>query len=486
MNTPIRRLAFLVFAMFAALLLSTTYIQFVQADDLQERPGNRRTLLESYSRDRGAIVVDGTAVADSRPTDDDLRWLRTYPDGSLYSHVTGYYSFIYGAGAGLERSRNAVLAGTDDSLFYRRVVDLLTGSTPSGAALELTIDPQVQTAAQAALGDRRGAVVALDPGTGAILALVSHPAYDPNSLSSHDLEAVEQAWAQLTQDPAQPLVNRAIAGDLYPPGSVFKLVVTAAALESGRYEPDTLLSGPQTYTLPGTSTVLPNFEGGTCGPTDEVSLADSLRVSCNTSFAALAGELGAEALQDQAQAFGFGQELTIPMAVTPSSYPDEVDDAQLALTGIGQYDVRVTPLQMAMVSAAIANGGVVMEPYLVDTVRDSDLDVLNESGPRELSRGVSEETAQELSDMMVAVVESGSGTAGSVPGVQVAGKTGTAEFGSAGAAHAWFTGFAPADDPQIAMAVIVESATDDWTGESGGRVAAPIGAEILQAGVSDE
>jgi peptidoglycan glycosyltransferase len=482
-NTPIRRLAVVVMLMFAALLLSTTWIQFVQAEDLRETAGNRRTLIESYSRDRGAILVDGTAVARSERTDDELEWLRRYDQATRYAHVTGYYSFTYGAGLGLERARNSVLAGTDDSLFYQRVTDLLTGEPAAGASLEISIDPDVQAAAQQALGDRRGAAVALDPRTGAILAMVSTPSFDPNTLSSHQLAAVDEAFVQLTEDPAQPLVNRAIAGDLYPPGSTYKLVVAAAALESGDYDPDSELEGPRTYTLPGTETDLPNFAGAACDPQDRPTLAESVRVSCNTSFAWLAGELGADALREQSEAFGFGQELQVPMTVTPSSYPEAPDTAQLALTGIGQHEVRVTPLQVAMISAAIANDGVVMDPYLVQTVRNRDLEVIEETDPGQLSRAVSGSTAQALRDMMVSVVESGSGQAAAVPGIQVAGKTGTAEFGTQGAAHGWFTGFAPADDPQIALAVVVESATDDWSGETGGIVAAPIARAMFEAGV---
>ncbi len=484
MNTPIRRLAFLIMAMFTALLLATTWIQFVAAGDLRERPGNRRTLIETYSRERGAILVDGTAIARSERTDDDLRWVRRYDQATRYAHVTGYWSFTYGAGIGLEKARNAVLAGTDDSLFYQRVVDLVTGRQPSGASLELTIDPAVQKAAADALGDRRGAAVAIDPRTGALLALVSRPSFDPNALSSHNLTAVDEAYEQLTQDPAAPLVDRAIAGDLYPPGSTFKLVVAAAALESGDYRADSELDGPRTYTLPGTTTELPNFGGQACDPEDRPTLAYSVQISCNTAFAWLAGQLGADAVRDQAQEFGFGQQIEVPMPVTPSSYPDELDDAQLALTGIGQYDVRVTPLQVAMISAAIANDGALMTPYLVETVRDRDLEVIQETRPRTMSRSVSASTAAALTEMMVSVVEGGSGTLAQIPGVSVAGKTGTAEFGSSGAAHAWFTGFAPADDPQIAVAVIVESATDNWTGETGGQVAAPVAKAMLEAGVA--
>ena len=482
MNSPIRRLAVVVMLMFTALLLSTTWIQFVQAEDLRERPGNRRTLIESYSRDRGAIVVDGTAVARSERTDDELGWIRRYDQATRYAHLTGYFSFTYGAGQGLERAANAVLAGTDDSLFYQRVSDLFTGTPPTGASLELTIDPDVQAAAQEALGDRRGAAVAVDPRTGAILAMVSSPSYDPNAISSHQLAAVDKAFAALDQDPARPLVNRAIAGDLYPPGSTYKLVVAAAALESGDFDPDSELEGGTTYTLPGSSTRLPNFGGAACDPEDRPTLAESVRISCNTSFAWLAGELGPDALREQSEEFGFGQELTVPMPVTPSSYPDDPDPAQVALTGIGQHEVRVSPLQVAMISAAIANGGSVMTPYLVQTVRDSDLEVIDEADPRELSRAVSASTAEALREMMVSVVESGSGTAAAVPGISVAGKTGTAEFGTEGAAHGWFTGFAPADDPRIAVAVVVESATDDWSGETGGAVAAPIARAMFEAG----
>lgn len=483
MNTPIRRLAVVVLAMFTALMVATTWIQFVQADDLRERPGNRRTLIDSYSRDRGAILVDGTAVARSERVDDELEWLRVYDSPNRYSHVTGYHSFTYGAGQGLERARNAVLAGTDDSLFYQRLVDVVTGRPAAGATLELTIDPAVQDAAVAALDGRRGAAVAIDPRTGAILAMVSRPAYDPNALSSHNLTAVDEAYRALEADPERPLVNRAIAGDLYPPGSVFKLVAAAAALESGDFTPDTELEGPVTYTLPGTSTTLPNFGGAACDPEDRPTLAESVQVSCNTSFAWLAGELGADALREQAEAFGFGQTLQVPMDVTASSYPEGIDDAQLALTGIGQHEVRVTPLQVALISAGIANDGVVMTPYLVGTTRNADLEVIDQTDPRTLGRAVSGSTAQALTEMMQLVVERGSGQGAALPGVPVAGKTGTAEFGTNGAAHAWFTGFAPADDPQIAVAVVVESATDNWTGETGGRVAAPVARAMLEAGV---
>lgn len=484
MNSPIRKLAVVVSLMFVALLISTTWIQFFQSDQLREQAGNRRTLLQEYGRERGAILVDGDPIAESEPTGNDLRWIRTYSQGRRYAHISGYYSFTYGAGLGLERSANALLAGSDSSLFYRRLPDLLIGREPTGATLELTVDPRIQQAADEALGDRRGAVVALDPSTGAILALVSHPTYDPNSLSSHNLSAVQSAYEELIADDSRPMTNRATAGDLYPPGSVFKLVVAAAALESGQFDADSELPSPLRYTLPGTETSIPNFGGSSCSGGDTTSLFDSVRVSCNTSFGWLANQLGAEALDQQAEAFGFGQSLQVPLPVTASRYPVDADDAQVGLTGIGQFDVRVTPIQVAMIAAAIANDGQVMTPYLIETVRDKDLSEIDTTRAKEFNQAISPATAEELTAMMVAVVESGSGSQAALPGVQVAGKTGTAEYGENGAAHAWFTGFAPADEPTIAVAVVVESATDDWTGETGGVVAAPIARAVLEAGVN--
>ena len=483
MNSPIRRLSVVVLAMFTALLLSTTWIQFVQADRLRELPNNRRTLIDTYSRDRGAILVDSEPIARSERTDGELEWIRRYDAPTRYAHITGYYSFTYGAGVGLERAMNSVLAGTDDSLFYQRLGDWITGRPATGATLELTIDPAVQEAAIDALGDRRGAAVALDPSTGAILAMVSRPSFDPNVLSSHNLTAVDEAWNQLANDPSQPLINRSIGGDLYPPGSVYKIVVAAAALESGKFRADSELEGPVRYTLPGTSTELPNFGGVACHPEGTPTLAESLQTSCNTSFAWLANELGADALDAQSEKFGFDHALQVPMSVTRSTYPEDPDDAQVALTGIGQYDVRVTPLQVAMISAGVANGGEVMEPHLVAAIRNRDLEVIDRTDPRTLSRAVSGRTAEALTEMMVRVVDQGSGQNAALPGISVAGKTGTAEFGDTGAAHAWFTGFAPADDPQIAVAVIVESASDNWIGETGGLIAAPVARAMLEAGV---
>jgi penicillin-binding protein A len=480
-NAPIRRLAMVVAFMFTCLLLSTTYIQFVQASSLRDKPGNRRTLLANYARERGPILVDGNPVARSEPTNDELKYLRSYTDPELYGQLTGYYSFVYGAGAGIERAEDPLLSGSADALFYRRMVDLVTGRKPQGASVELTIDPAVQKVASDGLGDQTGAVVALNPKTGAILALVSHPTYDPNRLAGHDVKKVQQAYQDLNKDERRPMLNRAIGGDLYPPGSTFKVVTAAAALSSGTYDENTVVPGPATLDLPQTSVNLPNDFRGACGPGGKLTLTRALQISCNTAFGSLGLQLGGNALREQAQKFGFGDDLGIPMPVTPSQVPADMNPPQSAQAAIGQFDVRVTPLQMAMVAAGVANDGVVMKPYLVETVRAPDLDVISTTRPQQLSRAVSADVADQLTRMMEKVVSAGTGSRAQIPGVTVAGKTGTAQHGDGKAPHAWFIAFAPAEDPQVAIAVVVEDGGELGHEGFGGSIAAPIAKRVMQA-----
>jgi peptidoglycan glycosyltransferase len=480
-NNPIRRLSGVVALLFASLLLSSSYISFWQAGDLRDKSGNRRTLLENYGRERGPILVAGAPIARSVATDNELKYRRTYADGALYAPLTGYYSFVYGAGSGVERSADSLLSGASDQLFYRRMVDLVTGRKPKGASVELTVDPGAQRAAADALGDQKGAVVALDPRTGAILAMVSSPTYDPNRLAGHDVKAVQRAYAALNDDPDDPLVNRAIAGDLYPPGSTFKIVTAAAALSTGDYTVESELPGPARLDLPLTSATLPNDFSGACGPGNKVTMLRALEISCNTAFGSLGLTLGGDALREQAAKFGFGERLAIPLNVTPSIVPAGMNPPQSAQAAIGQFDVRVTPLQMAMVSAAVANDGVVMKPFAVRTVRSPELSVLEEGKPQELSQAMSGEVAEQLTQMMQAVVDDGTGTRAQIAGVSVAGKTGTAQQGNDQPPHAWFTAFAPADDPQVAIAVVVEDGGRAGNEAAGGRVAAPIAKRVLEA-----
>lgn len=482
MNKPIRRVSFIVAVLFCTLLFSTTWIQFVTAKSLDARPDNRRTLLESYSRERGAILVAGSPIAKSVPSKDELKFLRTYPKAKLYSQVTGYYSFTYGAGGGLEGAADSLLSGQSDKLFYGRVIDMVTGKAPSGASLELTINPKAQEAADKALGDQRGAVVALDPRTGAILAMVSHPQYDPSTLASHNLKSVRAAWKSLNAaDSGNPMVNRAIGGDLYPPGSTFKLVTAAAALSSGKFTEESQIPGPATLPLPQSSTDLPNDDRKPCGPGNKTTLTHALEISCNTAFGSLGLALGGEALRSQAAKFGFGDALRIPMRVTPSKVPAQMNKPSAAQAAIGQYDVRVTPMQMAMVSAAIANKGTVMSPYLVKDTRNSSLDVIDHTQPEQLSQAISPDIAAALTRMMVAVVQSGTGTPAQISGIQVAGKTGTAQHLKGANPHAWFTAFAPANNPQIAVAVVVEDGGNAGSEAFGGTVAAPIARQVIEA-----
>ncbi|MDP9417864.1 MAG: penicillin-binding protein 2 [Actinomycetota bacterium] len=486
MNRPLRRMAALIVAMFVVLIANVNYVQGFQSEALRRQPGNSRQIFAEYDRQRGPIVVNGRPVARSRATDDRLRYLRRYEPGPLYAHATGYYSFVYGA-VGIEQAENDVLAGTDERLAFRRAVDVVAGREQQGGAVELTLHPRAQRAASTgldALGPgTRGAVVALNPRTGAILALVSRPAYDPNALSSHDGDEIRAAWKRLNGDEAQPLLNRAVSR-AYPPGSTFKIVTAAAALSSGRYTVDGKVPGPAVLDLPLTTRSLPNYDRQPCSPGSRTTtLRQALRRSCNTTFGAVGLELGADALRDQAQRFGFGQPVEVPMKAALSSFPADPDEPQTAISAIGQYDVQATPLQMAMMTAAIGNGGRVMKPHLVDEIAAPDLTSLGRTEPEELSRAVSEEVAGQVRDMMVDVVEEGTGSNAQIDGVRVAGKTGTAQVGGGKKPHAWFVSFAPAEagqDAEVAVAVVVENGAAQAE-VSGNRLAAPIAREVMRA-----
>jgi penicillin-binding protein A len=484
-NGPIRKVAAGCMLLVFLLLANITYVQAIRADELNSRSDNRRVLLDEYAKERGPILVGDEPVALSVETDDEFAYLRQYPVPLVYAPATGYYSSVFGRSA-VERSENDILSGNDDRLFARRLVDLVTNREQRGGTVKLTLNPAAQQAAYDALGDNKGAVVALNPRTGAILAMVSKPSYDPNPLASHSVAEQQAAWQVLQEDPEKPTLNRAIAQTL-PPGSVFKIVTAAAALESGRYEPDSLIPGPAEYDLPQSTVDLPNQSGEPCGsgPDELTTLTNALRVSCNTAFAYLGNDLGDDALREQAERFGYNSEpLTDEdLNAATSIFPAELDAPQTALAAIGQFDVRATPLQIAMVSAGIANDGTVMNPYLIEELRDPDrVKVLERTEPEELSRAVSTETAQELTSMMVEVVENGTGQNGQLDGVQVAGKTGTAQTTAERPPYAWFTSFAPADDAQIAVAVVIEEAPDTARDDiAGGRLAAPVAKAVMEA-----
>jgi peptidoglycan glycosyltransferase len=473
-NAPLRRVATSVLVLFTLLIINVNYIQVVRSDELRNDPSNTRVLIAEYDQERGAIIVAGTAVAESVPTEGRLKYLRQYPQGPVYAAVTGYHSLIYN-NSQLERAENDVLSGNDGRLALRRLADLFTGRDPAGGDVTLTLDPAVQEAAMAGLDGVTGAVVALDPATGAILGMASTPTYDPTLLSSHDPAAIREYWAQLNAAERDPRLNRAI-GDNYPPGSLFKVIVSAAALQNG-YTPETVVPAPAELPLPNSSRVIPNFNGSSCSSSGQQKLIEALTISCNTAFAQLGMDLGEGKIRAMSEAFGLdGEPYEIPLRVEASGIGDIPDAAALAQTSIGQRDVRMTPLQAALVAATVANGGSQMKPYLVDQVQAPDLTVIDSTQPEEWRQPISKQVAGQLTEMMTSVVANGSGRAARIPGVQVAGKTGTAQVSPDVPDHTWFMGFAPADNPKIAVAVFVANG-----GGTGGERSAPIARQVIQA-----
>jgi peptidoglycan glycosyltransferase len=476
----VRRLAAVLAVLLLLLLGNITYYQYFNAAELRARAGNSRVILEEYSRERGPILLGSTAIASSVPTDDALKYLRQYANGPLYAPATGFYSIVYGA-TGIERTENSVLSGSDDRFFVDRVQQLFAGRGVKGGAVRLTLDPRAQRAAYQGLAGRTGAVVAIDPRTGAILAMASSPSFDPNKLSSHNPAQIRESYAAYDADPKKPMLNRPLAMTL-PPGSTFKLVTAAAALESGQYTADTVVPGPASLDLPDTTKDLNNWSGTACGPNGETTLENALAVSCNTAFASIGMELGDDALREQSEKFGFGTSFEVPLRAARSRFPADPDVPQTAMSAIGQFDVSATALQMAMVGAGIANNGQVMEPYLVSEILSPELETLETAEPQAFSQAMSPANAASLLAMMVNVVENGTGSNARIPGVAVGGKTGTAQTGTDQSAHAWFVGVADAVPGQAQVAVAVVLQNGGGAAEvSGNRLAAPIAKSVMEA-----
>ncbi len=499
----LRRVSVLVVGMFAALFVALSVIQVGVADDLRDGPHNTRTRLATQNVNRGPILVGGEPIAYSVATDAEIRYQRVYANGPLYAPITGRYT-LEGLNTGLEAAYDDYLTASARGQFLDLVNSVLTGREPEGAAVETTLDPVLQQAAWDALGDQTGAVIAMEPRTGRILAMVSKPSYDPNLLAAHDVDAVNQLYASLEADPAEPLINRAINGDLDPPGSTFKLVVAASALDSGGYTPDSEFPNPSELQLPQSSAVIYNSSGGACGGGSTVTLADAIRLSCNIPMAELARELGYSPIKSMANALGFCHGYDVarvmpvidygctqydqldlsPMYSTPSAYPPAPDEPQTMLSAFGQSSVRASPLQMAMVAGAIANDGVLMAPTLVDSVISPTQTPLITIEPQSLGQPISTAAARALTAMMVASVDSGAAASAAIDGVPVAGKTGTAENGPGEPYTLWFTGFAPADNPQIVVAVVVQNGGGLPPDEQlSSTLSAPIGRAVLEAAI---
>jgi peptidoglycan glycosyltransferase len=475
----LNRLTSIFGVVFIVLIANLTYIQVFDANSLNNNSDNRRSLFKQYDIDRGSIIISGQPVAYSVKTSGRFKYERRYVSAA-FTHPVGYLSALYGT-SGIEQSENSLLSGADDALAVDRIRQLLDGGARRGGSVELSLDSAAQQLAYQLLDNRPGAVVAIEPKTGKILVSASSPSFDANLLATTNAQNMQENWNRLLTDPEKPLLNRAYA-ETWPPGSTFKIVVAAAALESGRYTTVSKIPAPARYRLPGTNTFISNWQEGPCSTSGEVTLQEAIEVSCNTAFARLGVEIGSNQLRRTAEAFGFGSNFELS-GVVPSYFPPRLDGAQTALVSIGQFDLRATTLQMAQIAAAIGNEGVVMQPSLIDNIFAPNLTRIRSHDSNVFNRAIKPATASALAEMMVSVVNSGTGTNAQISGISVAGKTGTAQTRPGLPAHAWFVGFAPANSTKIAIAVIVEGGEVGRTATSeevsGNQLAAPIAQRLL-------
>jgi peptidoglycan glycosyltransferase len=499
MERRIRRLGIAIVLLFTLLFGQLAYVQVFAADDIKNHPANfSRQLIAEYNVQRGKIITaDGLVLAESVPAPEGSRYRyeRRYPQGDLYGYITGYYSRIYGRSA-LEQSMNSYLSGEAPELAISTFSDLFLGRPKRGANIFVTVDPNLQEVARTALGGNEGAVVAMDPETGDILALYSTPGFDPSELSSGSDPDMRKAWKRLNSHPDNPLLALSHQ-ELFLPGSSYKIVTASAALENG-FGPDSTWRNPHRLTLPLTNEQLQNFGDDHCnGGSSQITLIDAFEESCNVTFAEVGLEVGPEKLAAQARAYGLcgtlppqrttcdERPITFELPFQNGRFPEpeyfERNDPLLAFSAIGLDNDLVNPLQMALIASAVANEGLMPQPRIVTEVRDSQGRVAIEFAPGDAGRAISEESARALTQMMIAVVNEGSGYLAAIPGIQVAGKTGTATNGEGRAPNAWFTAFAPAPNPRIAVSVIVLDGGNLGSEATGGQVAAPIVKQLIEA-----
>jgi penicillin-binding protein A len=499
MERRIRRLGIALVLLFTLVFGQLAYVQVFAADDIKNHPANfSRQLIAEYNVQRGKILTtDGLVLAESVPAPEGSRYRyeRRYPQGDLYGYITGFYSRIYGRSA-LEQSMNTYLSGEAPELAISTFTDLFLGRPKRGANVFVTIDPNLQEVARTALGSNEGAVVAMDPGSGDILALYSTPGFDPSLLSSGSDPEMRRAWRRLNDDPSNPLLALSHQ-ELFLPGSSFKIVTASAALENG-FGPDSVWPNPHRLELPLTNEELQNFGDDHCnGGSSQISLIEAFEESCNVTFAEVGLELGPERMAAQARAYGLcgtlppgrttcdEQLVRFELPFQNGRFPEpgyfERNDPLLAFSAIGLDNDLVNPLQMAMMASAVANGGLLQRPRLVTEVRDAQGRVAREFAPSDVGRAISPPAAAALTRMMIAVVNEGSGFRAQIPGIQVAGKTGTATNGEGRPPNAWFTAFAPAQNARIAVSVIVLDGGDLGSEATGGQVAAPIVRAVIEA-----
>jgi peptidoglycan glycosyltransferase len=478
-NHAIRRVGIATVVLVLVLVAQLTYLQVFHADSLAGDPRNVRTAIRDFTRPRGEILTaDGEVVARSVETDDELKFQREYPFGATFAQIAGYQSFVYG-NTGVEKTYNDDLVGRNAELQLRNIGDVLIGKETTGNVV-LGVRAALQTLARDLLADRKGSIVALNPKTGLIEAMYSNPSYDPQPFAGHDTPAVTDYGGLLQADPNKPDLPRAYR-EIFPPGSTFKVVTATVGLETGVTTAETTYPNVSSIPLPLSNSTLSNFGNQSCGGT----LFQSFTRSCNTTFAKIGLDLGEQFPPGMAK---FGIYATPPLDVSPGAVASTgpragkftTDQPRFALAGIGQGDVAVTPLQMALVAAAIANGGVIMQPHVAEEITDQDDSVIRRISPKAWMTATDPQTAATVKEMMISVVENGTGTAAQIDGITVAGKTGTAQ-NETGAPHAWFISFAPAEDPQVAVAVIIEGGERGSPGSeaTGGVIAAPLAQQIM-------
>ncbi|MEU0028618.1 penicillin-binding protein 2 [Streptomyces sp. NPDC006335] len=489
MNKPLRRIAIFCGLLILALLIRDNWLQYVKADALREDPDNRRVLIARYATPRGDIIVNGKSITGhAETTSGDFKYKRTYKDGAMWAPVTGFVSQSYGA-TQLESIEDGILTGNDDRLFFRNTLDMLTGKPKEGGNVVTTLNAAAQKAAYNGLKKQggKGAVAAIEPSTGKILALASYPSYDPSTIAGGS-NADAEAWKKLDKknNPDDPMLNRALR-EVYPPGSTFKVITAAAALENGLYKTaDEKTDSPLPWTMPGTTTELKN-EGNI--PCKNATLRVALQYSCNTVFGKIGSQLGNDKMLEEAKKFGFTEEQFTPVRSSASVFSDDMAPSEVALSSIGQFNTAATPLQMAMVASAVANNGTLMKPYMVDSLQAPNVDTLEKTEPEKLSEPLSAENAQILQSMMETVVEKGTGTTAQIKGVTVGGKTGTAQHGENNSKnpYAWFISYAKVgDSAPVAVAVVVQDDKAVRENISGSGLAAPIAKSVMEAVIASK
>ena len=487
MNAQIRRLGVAMVSLFVILFVAVNYIQVYAASTISNNPANSRLIIEAFKVDRGNILAADhrTVLAKSVATQGQLKFLRRYPQDGLYAHITGFFSLKCGVSR-LESTYNDYLGAKSNDLLSSTFSDLVLNRPKRGASVITTIDPHLQEVAFRELSraaPHGGAVVAMNPRTGAVEAMVTIPQYDPNQLSQRNLDAQAEACKRLNDHPDKPLLSDA-TDQLFPPGSTFKLVDLSAALENG-LTLNTTLPNPSVLDLPQTTKTLQNFGGEHCaGGAPRITLGEALIESCNVTYAELGIKLGAKKLFDQSRAYGFDQHVPFDVPFNEGHFDDPsvfVDRLPaVAFSAIGQFDTTENPLQMSLITSAIANGGTEMRPRLVSEIRDPNGVVIRSFGPSTFGNPISPQTAADMTKVMTEVVQEGTGTAAQIPGITVAGKTGTAQT-TGGAPHAWFTCFAPAEHPRIVVSVVALNGGTLASEATGGQVAAPVARAVIEA-----